>query len=501
MRRVILVVFADLVLVALSGFAALFVRDNLELSPARVAAAKEYFALTLASGAVILPLLGIHRSIWRMSVLTDYSRIAVAACLVVLTGVAVTFQVNRMDGVARSLPILQILVMTTLMVGARVFIRQYHSMRQRRKLESRLTRDEVLDRQVVLIAGVSRVADLYLQAVAEYGTDRIVVAGILGQNDRQTGRVVHQHRVFDRIENVAAVLQDLEVRGLFVSRIVVSIPFARLTAQAREALLNLERSSAVTLDFFADRVAGREIVQASGASDRIPKAEPAPGAVEDDGFAFSETELEVVLRRPYWRLKRLMDVVMASLLLVAMAPIAVAVALLVAIDVGRPVMFWQQRPGLGGRPFRLYKLRTMAAAHDASGRRIPDDRRMSRIGHLLRKTRLDELPQLAHIVVGDMSFVGPRPLLPVDQPRAYSARLLVRPGLTGWAQVVGGRTISARDKAALDIWYVRNASLRLDLEILVRTVPMVLLGERVDTTTIERAWSELQAAGICSGTR
>lgn len=102
------------------------------------------------------------------------------------------------------------------------------------------------------------------------------------------------------------------------------------------------------------------------------------------------------------------------------------------------------------------------------------------------------------ILTGEMSFIGPRPLLPVDQPAAYAARLHVRPGLTGWAQVKGGREISAADKAALDVWYTQNASLALDLEIIARTVTMVLFGEGVDVIAIQRAWRELQQAGICT---
>jgi hypothetical protein len=153
--------------------------------------------------------------------------------------------------------------------------------------------------------------------------------------------------------------------------------------------------------------------------------------------------------------------------------------------------------GARGRPFKLYKFRTMAAAHDSAGNCVPDEERLSAIGRILRRTRLDEVPQLYNILVGEMSFVGPRPLLPVDQPAAFAARLLVRPGLTGWAQVKGGRVISAADKAALDVWYARNASLALDLRILAETVPMVLFGERVCQQSIDRAWSELRCSGIC----
>ena len=120
----------------------------------------------------------------------------------------------------------------------------------------------------------------------------------------------------------------------------------------------------------------------------------------------------------------------------------VLAAVLVGASVGLPVLFWQQRPGLGGRPFRVYKFRTMRAAHSSDGRRLSDKERVSQMGTLMRRLRLDELPQLFNIFRGDMSFIGPRPLLPCDQSDAYRARLLVRPGLTGWAQVVGGRDIS-----------------------------------------------------------
>ena len=114
-------------------------------------------------------------------------------------------------------------------------------------------------------------------------------------------------------------------------------------------------------------------------------------------------------------------------------------------------------------------------------------------------TRLDELLQLYNILCGEMSFVGPRPLLPADQLTGYAARLLVRPGLTGWAQVHGGRQVRAIDKAALDVWYVENASLWLDLKIIALTVPMVLFGERTNKKTIEQTWADLRRAGIYDG--
>jgi lipopolysaccharide/colanic/teichoic acid biosynthesis glycosyltransferase len=213
-------------------------------------------------------------------------------------------------------------------------------------------------------------------------------------------------------------------------------------------------------------------------------------------FEIREDELERMRSRRYWQLKRTVDVVGSVLLLTALAAVLLLIALSVTIVMGWPPVFWQQRPGLGGRPFRLYKFRTMGSPFAPDGRRIPDAERVSRLGIFLRRTHLDELPQLFNILRGDMSFIGPRPLLPCDQDKAYRARLLIRPGLTGWAQVVGGRSIPAEDKAALDIWYFKNASISLDVAVMWRTIGTLFMGERVSPPLIERAWRDLRQADV-----
>jgi len=174
---------------------------------------------------------------------------------------------------------------------------------------------------------------------------------------------------------------------------------------------------------------------------------------------------------------------------------------MVAIDVGFPLMFWQLRPGRHGRRFKLFKFRTMLPAYDTDGRRAPDELRSSSIGKFLRRSRFDELPQIYNILIGEMSFVGPRPLLPVDQPQWQNSRLAVRPGLTGWAQIKGGRDISPEDKAALDVWYIVNASLALDISILLRTVITLVLGERVDPDAVKAAHATLETIKSSRGAR
>ncbi len=175
--------------------------------------------------------------------------------------------------------------------------------------------------------------------------------------------------------------------------------------------------------------------------------------------------------------KRTLDVLVAGIALIALSPVLVVTAILVRVKLGRPILFVQQRPGRGERSFSLMKFRTMTDACGADGLPLPDDMRMTRFGQFLRSSSLDELPELWNILRGDMSLVGPRPLLERYLP-LYSAeqarRHEVRPGLTGWAQVNGRNQIGWEQRFAMDVWYVEHASLSLDLRILMLTVVKVL---------------------------
>ena len=175
-------------------------------------------------------------------------------------------------------------------------------------------------------------------------------------------------------------------------------------------------------------------------------------------------------RALWW--KRPLDVFLCGVLLVPALLVSGCVAVAVAITQGRPILFRQERAGLHGRPFRMVKFRTMAC-----GDRASDEARLTRFGRWLRSWSLDELPELWNVLKGDMSLVGPRPLLPEYVP-LYSdeqaRRLSVPPGVTGWAQVNGRNGIGWDERFRLDVWYVEHASLRLDLQILVATVGLVL---------------------------
>ena len=155
-------------------------------------------------------------------------------------------------------------------------------------------------------------------------------------------------------------------------------------------------------------------------------------------------------------------------------------------------MFWQQRVGYLGRPLRVYKFRTMRSLFDHKGQLNPEAERLSLLGRLLRRNHLDEILQLFNVLMGGMSLVGPRPLLPVDQPSDIRLRLQVRPGLTGLAQISGGTSLSVDEKSAIDEWYIRHASLWLDIKIILRTIWVMVRGNPRNYTQISEALAERQ---------
>ena len=177
-------------------------------------------------------------------------------------------------------------------------------------------------------------------------------------------------------------------------------------------------------------------------------------------------------------LKRLLDVCIAAIALVVLAPVMLVTALVVRVSLGSPIFFRQQRPGLRGVPFTILKFRTMRHMAGAQS----DEARLAPIGRLLRSLSLDELPELLNVITGDMSLVGPRPLL-VQYLDRYTPEQMrrhdVRPGITGWTQVNGRNALTWEQKFALDVWYVDHRSMRLDLRILWMTVRSVLRGEGI----------------------
>lgn len=205
------------------------------------------------------------------------------------------------------------------------------------------------------------------------------------------------------------------------------------------------------------------------------------------------------------RMKRPFDFLIALIILISFAPIILLLILLVRKKIGTPVFFSQVRPGLNAKPFKMFKFRTMTDAHDANGDLLPDSERLSRFGIFLRSSSLDELPGLWNVLKGDMSLVGPRPLLIQYLDRytlEQSRRHELRPGITGWAQVNGRNAISWEDKFLLDVWYVDHQSMWLDIKILCLTVYKVILRSDISATgnvTMSEFMGSATTTGRCNG--
>jgi lipopolysaccharide/colanic/teichoic acid biosynthesis glycosyltransferase len=484
MRHRLVLSAVDLSLIGLATLFAQLLRDSFDTRPEQILALLPYLGLSLASAIPVLGAFRLNQSIWRLSGMADYLSALGAAVLIVASAVGLGFLVNRLDGVARSLPIIQAHLIVFGLVGVRVAARLRHSGRGRAATQALASSEGP---ENILVVGINVITELYLRSVAEFSGGRVRVMGLLARRESQAGRLAHRHRILGSPEQIAGILGDLQVHGVPIARVVVTLPVEDLSLEARTALHEAEEHAGIRVEFFAEHIRSGGSRKPAGAV--VPLAPPG----KSNGAPARAGLQQAVAQRPYWRVKRVLDMAVAACAIVFLAPLLLLMGLLAIVEFGPPALFWQQRPGVGGRPFRLYKIRTMARPFAPDGCRIADAERISGIGRFLRRFHLDELPQLFNVLIGEMSLIGPRPLLLVDHAPGFDERLAVRPGMTGWAQIKGGRGLSAQDKAALDVWYLRNAGLRVDLQILTGTLRVILLGEReADAEAIRRAWGELQ---------
>jgi lipopolysaccharide/colanic/teichoic acid biosynthesis glycosyltransferase len=442
-----------------------------------------YTLITIGSASVVFLICGLDRTPWRYVSVAEHLQIIVLTVLVILLTLGFTFAVNRLEGVARTLPVMQGGLIISILISARAVARLSFNKQVHENGNGHLSNSS---QETVLIVGANTITELFLLSVQELASHQIQVAGILTEKPMMLGRAIGGTPVLGTVDDLQNILQTLEVHGVAVDRIVVATAADRLLPRARDILSEVEKSSNIVVHFISERLGFDSSLTPSASSGRernIVGEQRQPALVRDlDHVNFI---------RKSFRLKRIVDGFGAIFLILILAPIIIVAALIVVLDVGFPLIFWQQRPGLHGRPFKMYKFRTMGAPHDNHWKRIPDDQRSSAIGQILRRTRLDELPQLYNVLIGDMSLVGPRPLLPHDQSVDYAARLFMRPGITGWAQVNGGRIISPTDKCTLDVWYAQNACIMLDIKIILLTAKMVIFGDRLNIKAVDQARGNL----------
>lgn len=378
------------------------------------------------------------------------------------------FTITRLDGVPRSTPFIYALVLGGTLIFSRVVARLFY--REGPKHRMRPKRQEV--RRVMLL-GVDRFAAAAIRLTDCQSPRTTVVVAALDSALSSAGRKVCGVRIVGAAQDLDEILDEYAVHGVSVDEIWQSD-----SAQLPPEIASQVRAVCEARDL--------PLLLVSEAFGLLP---PAPQ--QSDRSMQASRDIEI---NDYFESKRVLDILISTILLAALLPVAAIVALLVLADVGAPVLFWQQRLGRNGRKFLLYKFRTYHAPFDRAGNRLEEEQRLSSIGRAIRATRMDEIPQLYNVLIGDMSMVGPRPLLPHDQPSDPRSRLLVRPGITGWAQINGGRIIGPEEKDALDIWYIRHASFALDIEILINTVLFAVTGEKMNHSVVEDAirWREAE---------
>ncbi|MEI9805533.1 MAG: sugar transferase [Pseudolabrys sp.] len=451
----------DVLWAAASPALAIFFRDISLFSPARLDVTVAYCMMSFGFAIAAFLLFRIRDGMADYFSVHDALDVAKAVTVAELLTILVLFTVTRLEGIPRSTPIIHALILLAGLLFARTLVRVMRT-------EGRaVPADDLATTEQIIMIGSTNLTSLYMKMIEVCSPRTRQVIAILDEDAQLFGRSVGGTRIMGPPLHLEPVIQEFAEHGIQTHRVIVGGGPAILSVEQLDQIDRTCTQYEIRLDFVPALV-GLESPHAE-----VPveaKAKPAqPPNVNISHF---------------FAVKRVIDLIVGFILLVLLLPVFFIVAGLVLIDVGSPIFFWQQRVGMMGRNFLLHKFRTLKTSFDWRGQPIPDSERLSWIGSLLRKCRLDELPQLLNVLVGDMSLVGPRPLLPRDQPPDPSLRLTVRPGITGWAQVNGGKLLTATEKNELDEWYIRNASFFLDVWIAIKTILTVFLGERLRNTAV-----------------
>ena len=386
----------------------------------------------------------------------------------------VLFTFTRLEGIPRPTPLIHVFILTAGLIAVRA-VRRYTATNN--TMTNGANHSPI---EHIVMIGATQLTSLYIKFIRACSPFNHRIVAVLDDRPKMIGRATIGVPILARIDNLQSVIKEFAVHGIRIDRLIVGGDKNLLSENAIEIVREICTRDQIELQFVRDLIGlnGYPTLQNNIASE----------------FVEHSPTIESLPR--YHQVKRVIDFILAAAAILVLLPLFIAVSLLVLFDTGSPVVFWQQRIGQNGSYFLLYKFRTLRTPFDSDGGAVSDEQRLSRIGRLLRDTRLDELPQLFNVLVGDMSFIGPRPLLLCDQPPNPMLRLSIRPGITGWAQVNGGTLISANEKGALDEWYIRNASLWLDLRIIGLTLRFGLTGERRMEEALSDAYAEQKASQV-----
>jgi lipopolysaccharide/colanic/teichoic acid biosynthesis glycosyltransferase len=429
---------------------ALWLRDAPVLSDGSYPLYFYWFASTLFSVFSFL-VFGLERRDVRYFSVDDIFEIVKAVLVAELLTSFALFAFTRLDGIPRTTLLIHSLVLAGALVASRTAI---HVLEHEQK--KAICRPP--ESKHVIMVGFNFLSSAFIKWLETNDVEPKQVVAILDESKEMIGRRISGVQVIANPMRIAQTIEEFAIHGVKIDEVIVSGGENHLSQPVLAKLRKACDQNQIELSFMP------QIFHAS-----FDQARPA--LIEN-----TQSPVPPFPLSRYFAVKRAMDFVAALVLIVLLLPLFLCTGMLVLLDVGAPLLFWQRRLGQSGQAFHIYKFRTMRTPFDRFGEMSPESHRVSLIGHMLRRTGLDELPQLLNVLVGDMSLIGPRPLLPQDQPENPVVRLMVRPGITGWAQVNGGKEITTEEKDQLDEWYIRNASLLLDLRIALLTFRYIFLG-------------------------
>jgi lipopolysaccharide/colanic/teichoic acid biosynthesis glycosyltransferase len=470
-NKALLIDYFDFIWITISPFLALALRGREFILPNNSyfgIPETYYFSIILIFCSIpVFISFRVSESLHHLFSVKDVISIFLATILSILIGTYVAFFFNRMGSIPRSIPLIYGALLIVGLTFYRVVIRLIESQREG-KFKSHSDFYEVKNFRRIIIIGLDHFSINTIRLTEAQHPRVIQVIAAFSSTNKYVGRSMGGVAVLGDLSSISNIISEYQIHGIKIDELWLSD--------------NTDKISNYDLN----------CVARAAESYGIPfkRISEALNLAPDNDLQLTEQKKsykKVIIDNKYFNIKRLIDLFGSLMISVLLIPIIGLASSAVIFDIGSPIFFWQERQGRYGSKLFIYKIRTLSAPLIYQDGSIIIPGQISRIGRFLRSSRIDELPQILNVIVGDMSLIGPRPLLTADQPADPSIRHLIRPGLTGWAQVNGGDYLSVEDKNILDCYYVFNASFLLDIKIFLRTIHLLIFGIRVSQEAIEEA--------------